>query len=162
MKKIQNLKFKIPNYKRGFTLIELLIVVAIIGILATFLLVNFIGVRQRARDAERKSDLRQIQSALELYRADASNGSYPDTPVLSVCGAGHSLANSDGTVTYMTTMPCDPSTLLPYKYTPTDNRAGYLIVACLENENDSQLDKDGSGEPIKCSQGGYFYTLQNP
>jgi len=155
---------KISN-KKGFTLIELLIVVAIIGILATFLMVNFVGVRQRARDAQRKADLRQIQSALELYRADASNGSYPadgNDSALNTCGAGDSLTSSDKTVTYMATIPCDPSTLSSYKYTPTNNGAGYLIVACLENENDSQLDKDGSGEPIKCSQGGYFYTLQNP
>ncbi|MDP2672104.1 MAG: type II secretion system protein, partial [Candidatus Daviesbacteria bacterium] len=51
---------------RGFTLIELLVAIAIIGILSSFLLSNFVGVRQRARDGVRKSDLRQIQSALEL------------------------------------------------------------------------------------------------
>ncbi|MBI2195693.1 MAG: type II secretion system protein [Candidatus Levybacteria bacterium] len=61
--------------EKGFTLVELLIVIAIIGVLTTLLMANFIGVRQRARDAQRKSDLRQIQSALELYRSD--QGSYP-------------------------------------------------------------------------------------
>ena len=61
---------KILGLKKGFTLVELLIVVAIIGILSTLLMANFIGVRQRARDAQRKADLRQIQSALELYRSD--------------------------------------------------------------------------------------------
>src|SRR5579872_5421721 len=60
---------------KGFTLIELLIVLAIIGVLTGLLLANFIGVRERARDAQRKSDVKQIQTALELYRQD--NGTYP-------------------------------------------------------------------------------------
>lgn len=83
MRIIQNLKFRIQNFKKGFTLIELLIVIAIIGVLATLLMVNFIGVRQRARDAQRKSDLRQIQSALEIYRSD--QGSYPASIINCTC-----------------------------------------------------------------------------
>src|SRR5690348_7093470 len=72
---IGNWVLGISTFQKGFTLVELLIVIAIIGILSTLLMTNFIGVRQRARDAQRKADVRQIQSALELYRAD--NGSYP-------------------------------------------------------------------------------------
>src|SRR3990167_9460895 len=60
---------------RGFTLIELLVVIAIVGLMSGFLVANFIGIKQRARDGQRKSDLRQIQAALELYRSD--NASYP-------------------------------------------------------------------------------------
>ena len=56
----------------GFTLIELLVVIAIIGILTTFLVANFVGVKSRARDGQRKSDLRNIQAALEIYRSDKS------------------------------------------------------------------------------------------
>ena len=64
---------------KGFTLIELLVAISIIGVLSSFLLANFVGIRQRARDGVRKSDLRQIQSALELYRSDQSK--YPDSPL---------------------------------------------------------------------------------
>jgi len=79
----KNLEFRIQNseLEKGFTLIELLIVIVIIGVLATLLMTNFVGVRQRGRDAQRKSDLRQIQAALELYRADV--GQYPEA--LPVC-----------------------------------------------------------------------------
>ena len=33
---------------------------------------NFMAARERARDSQRKSDLRQIQKALELYRQDTT------------------------------------------------------------------------------------------
>ncbi|HEU0085496.1 MAG TPA: prepilin-type N-terminal cleavage/methylation domain-containing protein [Candidatus Paceibacterota bacterium] len=63
------------NNKKGFTLIELLVVVAIIGILSSVVLVSLNSARSKSRDAKRQSDIRQIQSALEMYYLD--NGSYP-------------------------------------------------------------------------------------
>src|SRR5665811_326922 len=92
--------------KKGFTLIELLIVVAIIGVLATLLMSNFVGVRQRGRDAERKSDLRQMQSALEMYRAD--NGLYPLTAAFPACGTSFTYDDGGNVTTYMQKVPCDP------------------------------------------------------
>ena len=115
---------------------------------------NFIGVRQRARDAQRKSDLRQIQSALELYRSD--QGAYPATNILSTCGTGVSLGS--GSTIYMQKLPCDPSTGSPYPYALT--ATGYTLYACLENGNDSQ--KDSSNNATCSTAGTYSYTVQNP
>ena len=49
--------------KNGFTLIELLVVVSIIGVLATVVLSSLSDARARSRDARRKADLKNIQSA---------------------------------------------------------------------------------------------------
>jgi prepilin-type N-terminal cleavage/methylation domain-containing protein len=64
------------NYKKGFTLIELLVVIAIIGILAAASIFGIQGVFENSRDTQRKSDLKQYQTALENY-ANKNNGLYP-------------------------------------------------------------------------------------
>ncbi len=61
--------------KKGFTLIELLVVVAIIGLLSTLSIVALNTARAKARDARRVSDIKQIQTALEVYLSE--NGTYP-------------------------------------------------------------------------------------
>jgi len=53
--------------KKGFTLIELLVVIAIIGILASVILAIIGGVRDEARLAKSRQDLRSMRNALELY-----------------------------------------------------------------------------------------------
>ena len=60
---------------KGFTLIELLVVIAIIGILATLAIVSLTTARSSSRDAKRLADLKQLQTALEVYYNDY--GSYP-------------------------------------------------------------------------------------
>lgn len=62
-----------PN--KGFTLIELLVVIAIISILASVVLASLNSAREKARDAKRISDVKQLQLALELYFDD--NSGYP-------------------------------------------------------------------------------------
>ena len=68
---------KTMNKKRGFTLIELLVVIAIIGILSSVVLASLNTAREKARDAKRVSDVKQLQLALEL--SFDSIGSYPTT-----------------------------------------------------------------------------------
>ena len=70
---------------RGFTLIELIVVIAVIGILASVIviLINPTKIMGNARNAGRASDLRQLADALERY--NARNGSYPISPTW--CGA---------------------------------------------------------------------------
>lgn len=127
------------NKKKGFTLIELLVTISIIAVLTTLLMANFIGIRQRGRDGQRKSNLYQLRSALELYRTD--RGSYPTT--LATCGTGASLNYTDpnppNTVTvYMQIIPCDPLTGSPFKY--TSDGTVYSFIACLENQQDADRD----------------------
>jgi len=59
----------------GFTLIELLTVIAIIGILAGFILTVLPGMLDRAKVADTRNTMKQVALALDGYYAD--HGSYP-------------------------------------------------------------------------------------
>ncbi len=62
-------------HTQGLTLIELLIVVAIVGILASIAIPNFLLSQVRARVARVQADHQAIGVALELYRLDEND--YP-------------------------------------------------------------------------------------
>jgi prepilin-type N-terminal cleavage/methylation domain-containing protein len=58
---------KLYSTVRGFTLIELLVVIAIIALLTGIILTSLTSSKAKSRDAERVSDISQLQLALELY-----------------------------------------------------------------------------------------------
>lgn len=123
---------------KGFTLIELLVVIGIISLLSAIVVPNFMGARERARDTQRKSDVRQLQKALEMYKDDQPNLSY--IPDFSGLTCGIAWNNATGTVTYMSKFPCDPSNSTPkYIYAReriTGDILTYTLYACLENKSD--------------------------
>src|SRR5258708_29767584 len=92
------------NSNKGFTLIELLVVIAIIGLLSSVVLASLNTARQKARDARRVADVKQLQLALELYY-DA-NRAYP---------TALSAANLV-TPGYISAIPTDPVTSAAYLY----------------------------------------------
>ncbi|MFA5247771.1 MAG: prepilin-type N-terminal cleavage/methylation domain-containing protein [Patescibacteria group bacterium] len=122
------------NSKKGFTLIELLVVIAIIGLLSTLSVVALGSARQKSRNAKRVADIKQIQTALELYFND--NTIYPDTGDI-VFGTG-SIATSS--VTYMAIVPSNPTPTndgascpanTEYTYISDNSGASYTITYCL-------------------------------
>ncbi|MCK4518513.1 MAG: prepilin-type N-terminal cleavage/methylation domain-containing protein [Candidatus Omnitrophica bacterium] len=56
--------------RKGFTLIEMMIVVAIIALLATIAIPNYISFQYRAKTSEAKSNLGAIRTCEEAYRAE--------------------------------------------------------------------------------------------
>jgi len=145
--------------QKGFTLIELLVVVSLIGILATLVMANMNSARERARDAQRKSDLRNIQTALRLYYNDV--GGYPlGSGTITGCGGASASACSWGAawvrngVTYMNILPADPLTTQNYTYTGVAGNEDYTIKACLENKSDTKGVADAS-----CASG-YKYEVK--
>jgi prepilin-type N-terminal cleavage/methylation domain-containing protein len=62
---------------RGFTLIELLVVIAIISLLAAIALPSYYKIKAKAKEAEVKSGLHNIQLELERWAVD-HEGTYPE------------------------------------------------------------------------------------
>jgi general secretion pathway protein G len=77
--------------RAGFTLVELLLVVAILGILATIVVVNVSGRRESAMIQATRTSISAIGGALDLYEIDT--GRYPD--------ALDALMKNDGSPNWM-------------------------------------------------------------
>jgi prepilin-type N-terminal cleavage/methylation domain-containing protein len=143
--------------KFGFTLIELLVVISIIGILATLVAANLNSARSRARDAQRKSDMRNVGTALRLYYNDKAT--YPTYPAQFAFGAEF----ISGTTTYMDMVPNDPlynandSPPIQYVYVRDEDGDGFTLKACLENASDSQ---GIAASGITCSSSWMFQVKQ--
>lgn len=107
------------NTQKGFTLIELLVVIAIIGLLSSVILASLNGARKKGRDARRLSDIKQLQTALELYYDNQSAPAYPS--------ALSSLATE-----YIAAVPTDPATGATYAYAVSSDGLYYCIGATME------------------------------
>ncbi len=124
---------------RGFTLIELLVVIAIIGLLSSVVLSSLNAARMKARDAQRKSDVKQLAIALELdydkygsytqpenMCTDTSYGSFDTCG--GAGGTGDWDSNSDlrdlVTHGFMSKLPLDPLNNATYYYTYEAKNAG--------------------------------------
>jgi type II secretion system protein G len=130
------------KFTRGFTLIELLVVIAIIGILSSVVLASLNSARQKSRDARRISDLSQVKLALELY-FDAHNA-YPTT------AQGTAILVTEN---FLGTAPTAPLAGEVYTYEHIDG-TNYVLMADLEDPNNSVLDTDVDGTIVTVAAGG--------
>lgn len=142
------------NNHQGFTLMELLITVSIIAILISIGIASYSTINKQSRDTKRKSDLEQVRSALEMYRAD--NGYYPSV------GAGTWVETSTGLTSslvtiYLPVIPSDPRRTATYMYLATTasggNYYGYCLSAGLESENPTDTCTPYTGQT---------YGIKNP
>ena len=149
--KIHDSRFKSPDSGKsfGFTLIELLVVISIISVLVTVGIVSFRNSQLRGRDVQRKSDLKQIANALELFYTDYRK--YPDSTggLISACpyvpASGNGTACgwggsefSDSRNIYFKEIPKDPSNGYSYYYRIVDppSNQKYQLFGRLENSED--------------------------
>ncbi len=130
---------------RGFTLIEILVVVTIISIMAGTVTFFALQGSQTGRDADRQSDLRALQAAVEAYKRD--NGQYP-----AGCNADGSWSGEQGTAfacaggsheyiiglapQYIRTLPRDPNlnACSDEMSNPPTNECGYAYVVNATRE----------------------------
>lgn len=128
-----NINFKRSGFtlkseaRKGFTLIELIVTISIIAVAFGVMLSSYSAAQRGTRDAQRKSDLRTLQGALEQYKADQQY--YPAT----MPAAGSALTGTGKT--YLNKIPADPSTGSGYTYTASpsscDNGTTICINYCL-------------------------------
>lgn len=149
------MKRRAPN---GFTLLELLVSVTILAVLTAIAITSYASINKRGRDAKRKTDLEQVRSALEMYRAD--NGYYPSTGAPYFTNVTN--LSTDLVSTYMPAIPTDPKNVSPsiYMYKATNASGGkyygYCLSALLESE-------DPSNDPcIPWASGNHNFSLKNP
>jgi prepilin-type N-terminal cleavage/methylation domain-containing protein len=65
---------KRTSHQGGFTLVEIMIVVAIIGLLASIAIPNFVKARTTAQMNACISNLRQIDGAIQVWAAETKQG----------------------------------------------------------------------------------------
>jgi general secretion pathway protein G len=68
---------KSHNKQTGFTLLEIMVVIVILGILASMVVPNLMGNKDKADRQKVVSDVVALENALDMYKLD--NGIYPST-----------------------------------------------------------------------------------
>lgn len=168
------------NAKAGFTLIEVMVTVAIVLILSGFSFSVITSSQRSNRDTIRKTDLSNIQSALQQYYTDQSF--YPSLTVTGLT-VGSAFNNCLGNPTspctpnkiYLNKLPGDPTSGSSYYYmkfpnspacdnTSVDSRCyNYCLYSSLENPPAS-LNSPSPSCPIPLSVAGttYNYVVTQP
>ena len=130
MKFVDSHKFVAWHRSKGFTLIEVLIVVAIIGLLASIVLVGYGSFRSRGRDTRRVADLNEAQKGLELYYLK-----FQYYPAVAASDSWSSLKNSLVSagigVNNISNDPLAPNRT--YKYGASSDFQNYVLAATLED-----------------------------
>lgn len=142
--------------KKGFTLIELMIVIAIIAILASILVPNFVKARAQGQLTACKSNLKNIGTAMEMYSAD-HNGRYPTTKQ-DILGD----ANNPGYMKVIPTCPLTPNVAYTCK---TASNPDYYYLICSQGKHQQAGLVTTTGYPQFDSQIGLIAPLateQNP
>lgn len=74
---MQHKLLKNASKQQGFTLLEVMVVVVILGILASFVVPNLLGNKERADQQKVVTDIVALENAVDMYKLDTSQ--YPST-----------------------------------------------------------------------------------
>lgn len=133
---------KIKN--KWFTLIELIIVVTVLAILTTIAFISFQSYIKDARNSNRLSTIKNIETWLELYNLKTSSYPKPDNDF--------EITASWKTIWFqwyfwdiatrsinMTWIPLDPKTKEKYVYQTNKNNKSYQVMTFIEKKYDAHI-----------------------
>lgn len=123
---------------KWFTLVELVIVMIILVILSWLWFSSYVWYVADARDSQRKSDLLQVNSALQLYKQKRWYYWFPwDYFNITYSGAVVAMQwklNTNIHIDSMDKLPVDPKTDTYYVYSISSNKQEFLLAWSLEND----------------------------
>lgn len=122
----------------GFTLIELLVVVAIIGILASVVMVVLSSARTKGQDSAIKTQLTSLRTQAELYAAANSNSF---NNLFTNNGAGGEWTSADTTVQEILTAINQQTTV----HTAGSSASGWAAQAQLKEDSANYVCVDYTG-----------------
>jgi prepilin-type N-terminal cleavage/methylation domain-containing protein len=123
---------------KGFSLTEIMTAISIIGMVATLAGNKIDNALSLARDAHRKANIEQLQTALGFYYDD--HGSYPvatDGQTENGWGILKNSLESDDIRTYCPNVPNDPLDSGGYKYGYWSNGQEFKIIYETEDADDA-------------------------
>jgi len=87
------------NHSEGFTLIELLVTIAVIGILATIVIINIWGITGTASRSAAVSDMRTLLTEIETHDSERE-GDYPEENELDEITAYNNIDEKAESIEY--------------------------------------------------------------
>lgn len=128
-------------------------ILLVIGVAASF---NFRSALVKARDVQRKNDLKHIGAALNYYFDDY--GAYPESFDGQIAACGDPLSPSpcqwgvDGISDYINPLPIDPLSSRGYQYIYLTNTRNFQLYAALEREVDSEYNLSVVTRQLVCGE----------
>lgn len=144
---MKNFQKKLKKYS-GFTLLEILVVISIIGILIAIGSAAFTTAQKKGRDARRRADIKQYQSAFEQYYSEANT--------YAACAT---MENAN----FVSGAPTDPKTGSAYDCTVDSavSPTGYCVCATLDFETSGNANAGSAAGVCNFSAGGPEFCVQN-
>lgn len=154
------------NQKNGFSLIELLVVMGVIAVIVAFSVTNYVGIRSRAKDIKKKTELPGVKNALKLYYNDynvypgpsttttnnlngCGDNSPPNESCASVCSGRFAYGSTGCDTTLMKQLP--PSTDYTWSYRQVASGEDFCMWVSLENAADADVSKTQTKCALNCS-----------
>ncbi len=130
--------------KRGFTLAEIMTVVAIMGMIATIAVPQYVNTVRRSREDALRSNLAVVRAAVDAYRTDT--GVFPSSLAdiaatsapangLTEAGGSSAITTSDWRGPYLRTVPTDPVSSAAFTYTTTSPNVGRVTPSATGNDS---------------------------